>query len=194
MSAVAAADVAAALAAAAGETGHASESYGMWTVQVPVGGWRETIYQARDTQGLRFFDWLSAVDDQDRGFQVVTHLLEPDSMSHLLISTRVPARDPTLESIVEVFRGAAWHERETHEMFGIEFVGHPGLTPLLLPDGFTGHPLRKDFILASRVAKVWPGAKEPGEGPGTRPRRKALRPPGVPDPELWGPAAREPSS
>ena len=48
-------------------------------------------------------------------------------------------------------------------MFGIDFTGHDALDPLLLPDGFEGHPLRKDFVLASRVAKPWPGAKEPGE-------------------------------
>ena len=48
-------------------------------------------------------------------------------------------------------------------MFGVGFAGHPGLTPLLLPDGFDGHPLRKEFVLASRVVKEWPGAREPGE-------------------------------
>ncbi|MDQ3716956.1 MAG: NADH-quinone oxidoreductase subunit C [Actinomycetota bacterium] len=184
-----AADVAVALA---GSDGQASESFGMWTVHVPVRRWRETMYRARDAHGLRFFDWLSAVDELDQGFLVIAHLLDPDTLTHLLISTRAEAVEPSLDSVVEVFRGAAWHERETHEMFGIDFVGHPNLTPLLLADGFEGHPLRKDFILASRVAKVWPGAKEPGEGHGTGPRRKAMRPPGVPDPDLWGPNAREP--
>ena len=183
-------EVAAALAHGAGPGGQAGESFGMWTVEVPVDGWRATLYAARDTHGLRFFDWLSAVDELEEGYRVVAHLLDPDTVTHLLISARVPLADPRLDSVVEVFRGAAWHERETHEMFGIDFVGHPGLTPLLLPDGFEGHPLRKEFILASRVAKVWPGAKEPGEGHGTGPRRKAIRPPGVPDPEVWGPAAR----
>lgn len=199
-----AAEVASALATAAGPVGVASESFGMWTVLVPVGDWRATLSSARDTHGLRFFDWLSAVDEGgaagrsqdvvgggggDQGFLVVTHLLDPDTMTHLLISTRVPLERPSLDSAVEVFRGAAWHERETHEMFGIDFAGHPGLTPLLLPDGFEGYPLRKEFVLASRVAKTWPGAKEPGEGHGSGPRRKAIRPPGVPDPELWGPDA-----
>ena len=59
--------------------------------------------------------------------------------------------------------------------------------PLLLPDGFEGHPLRKDFVLASRVVKPWPGAKEPGEGPETVARRQPMRPPGVPAPGEWGP-------
>jgi NADH-quinone oxidoreductase subunit C len=72
-------------------------------------------------------------------------------------------------------------------MFGILFEGHPNLVPLLLPDGFQGHPLRKDFVLAARVAKPWPGAKEPGESGQGAPSRRRVRPPGVP--EDWGPNA-----
>ena len=100
------------------------------------------------------------------------------------LRTRVPRADPRLGSLIEVFPGAGWHERETYEMFGVEFDGHPHLVPLLLPDGFTGHPLRKDFVLAARVAKEWPGAKEPGESH-TGATRRRMRPPGVPDD--WGP-------
>ena len=62
--------------------------------------------------------------------------------------------------------------------------------PLLLPDGFEGHPLRKDFVLAARAAKAWPGAKEPGESDGdvrSSPGRRKTRPPGVPDAGDVGP-------
>ena len=92
-----------------------------------------------------------------------------------------------------VYPGAAWHERETYEMFGVDFPGHPGLAPLLLPPEFEGHPLRKDFVLASRVAKPWPGAKEPGEShvEGTA-RRQPMRPPGVPAPASGAQAADAP--
>ena len=101
----------------------------------------------------------------------------------LLLRTRVP-RDAAAarDACADVYAGAGWHERETHEMFGIDFAGHEPLEPLLLPDGFEGHPLRKDFVLASRVAKPWPGAKEPGESDGeASPSRRRTRPPGVPD-------------
>src|SRR5262249_22318643 len=98
---------------------------------------------------------------------------------------------PAVPSIVEVYPGAAWHEREAYEMFGVDFPGHPDLAPLLLAPEFEGHPLRKDFVLASRVVKPWPGAVEPGESAAEaaqrRPRRQPQRPPGVPAPGEWGP-------
>ncbi len=56
-----------------------------------------------------------------------------------------------------VFPGAEWHEREVWEMFGIGFIGHPGLRNLYLPGDFEGHPMRKDFPLLSRLLKPWPG-------------------------------------
>lgn len=123
--------------------------------------------------------------------RVVAHLArlgEPaGEVAHLVIRTQLPPDDLTLASAVELFRGAAWHERETYEMFGVDFTGHPYLVPLLLPDGFEGHPLRKSFVLAARAAKPWPGAKEPGESGSGAPARRRMVPPGVPDPETWGP-------
>jgi NADH:ubiquinone oxidoreductase subunit C len=114
-----------------------------------------------------FIDFLTAVDQldavEDPGFDVVVHLWSMDRREHLLLRTRVPADAPTLDTATGVFAGASWHERETFEMFGVDFAGHPHLVPLLLPDGFEGHPLRKSFVLAARAAKAWPGAKEPGE-------------------------------
>jgi NADH-quinone oxidoreductase subunit C len=110
------------------------------------------------------------------------------------LRTRVQAQDPVLATATTVFRGARWHERETYEMFCVTFAGHEGLRPLLLPDGFEGRPLRKNFVLAARAAKPWPGAKEPGESDhqAAAPSRRRTRPPGVPEPEQWGP--REPGS
>ena len=127
---------------------------------------------------------------EDDGFRVVAHVYSLRHRRRLLLRTLVPRRDPRLPSATGVYRGADWHERETFEMFGLDFVGHPHLVPLLLPDGFEGNPLRKDFVLAARAAKAWPGAKEPGESDGdahSSPSRRKTRPPGVPDPEVWGP-------
>ncbi|MEV4638371.1 NADH-quinone oxidoreductase subunit C [Actinoplanes sp. NPDC049548] len=158
-------------------------------VDVPAALWWTAIGAARDPAALScdFFDWLSAVDELDEGFTVVAHLWSTRRRHGLLIRARVPRENPAVESVVDLFPGAAWHERETHEMFGIGFERHPDLQPLLLPPAFEGHPLRKEFVLASRVAKAWPGAKEPGESEAGVAKRAPMRPPGVPDPNEWGP-------
>jgi NADH-quinone oxidoreductase subunit C len=157
--------------------------------------WSTTLAELK-ADGYTYFDWLSAVDETD-GVRLVAHLLRRDPWDHLLIATFLAA-GASAPSVTDVFAGAAWHERETHEMFGQEFIGHLGgddaPEPLLLPDGFEGHPLRKDFVLASRVIKAWPGAKEPGESDGDSkgeaksPGRRRMKPPGVPDDWLQEPA------
>jgi NADH-quinone oxidoreductase subunit C len=159
------------------------------TIDVPQARWWAAVRAAQEPAalGCDFFDWLSAVDELADGFTVIAHLWSSRRKHGLLLRTRVPREDAVVESVVDLYPGAAWHERETHEMFGIGFARNTDLTPLLLPPGFEGHPLRKEFVLASRVAKAWPGAKEPGESEGTGPKRAAVRPPGVPDPNEWGP-------
>lgn len=62
-----------------------------------------------------------------------------------------------VESWIPVYAGANWHERETHEMFGIGFAGHPDLRNMYLPGDFEGYPMRKDFPLLARMVKPWPG-------------------------------------
>jgi NADH-quinone oxidoreductase subunit C len=173
-----------------GEAATVEISHGLLTVDVHPTAWLDTLSYARDALDCTFFDWLSAVDELDESIRVVTHLYSLAGHHHLLVRTLLAGENLVLPSATGVFRGANWHERETHEMFGVVFSGHPNLDPLLLPDGFEGHPLRKDFVLASRVAKQWPGAVDPGESAGelVSKRRRKL-PPGVPDPDTWGPDA-----
>ncbi|MER6678125.1 NADH-quinone oxidoreductase subunit C [Streptomyces sp. NPDC000983] len=165
----------------------AEESYEVLTVDVPPTSWIQALRTARDELGCTYFDWLSAVDEPGTGFRVAAHVAALAPVRRLLLRTTVPHEAPVLASAVTVFAGAGWHERETHEMFGVTFEGHPGLEHLLLPETFEGHPLRKDFVLAARVAKAWPGAKEPGESDHGGPKRRQMLPPGVPDPNEWGP-------
>jgi NADH-quinone oxidoreductase subunit C len=171
---------------------------GRWaraTVDVPPDRWVDALTAARDQLGCDFFDWLTAVDEQERGYAIVAHVWSTAARHGVLVRTTVEREAPAVATAVSVYPGAAWHERETHEMFGVDFPGHPDLAPLLLPPEFDGHPLRKDFVLAARVAKAWPGAKEPGEsdmdGP---PKRAPLRPPGVPAAGEWGPRDKGPAS
>jgi NADH-quinone oxidoreductase subunit C len=178
-------EVAGAGPAVAGVSG-GGPGHGRAVIDVPAARWRAAVEAARDL-GCDFFDWLSAVDELDEGLTVVAHLWSTRDRHGVLIRCRVPRVNPVADSIVDLFPGAAWHERETFEMFGISFAGHPDLQPLLLPPSFEGHPLRKEFVLASRVAKAWPGAKEPGESDSGAAKRAPMRPPGVPDPNEWGP-------
>jgi NADH-quinone oxidoreductase subunit C len=159
---------------------------GTITMDVPREDWLDALEFARDVAGCDFFDWLTAVDEQDNGLAVVVHLYSIEDRQHLLVRALVPPEDPVLPTATGLFRGAGWAERETHEMFGVVFDGHPRLAPLLLPDGFEGHPLRKDFPLAARAAQEWPGAREPGERAASARSRRRLVPPGVP--EGWPPA------
>ena len=179
------------------------DGFGPVSVDVPAARWVEALTLARDGLDCTFFDFLTAVDELTDGFRVVCHLADhrPGGVEHLIVRALLPREDPRIETATTVFRGARWHERETHEMFGIAFSADGTdleLDTLLLPDEFEGHPLRKDFVLASRVAKSWPGAKEPGEGSQSHdahqdsPGRRKMRPPGSPEPEQWGP--REPGS
>ena len=151
-------------------------------VDVPPDRWHDSVRACRDALGCDFFDWLSAVDRSAAadggGMLVVAHLWSIAARRGVLLRT---AADGPVATVTDLYAGASWHERETHEMFGIGFEGHPNLAPLLLPPEFEGHPLRKDFVLASRVVKPWPGEKEPGGGrPGTK-KRAPKRPPGVPE-------------
>ena len=173
-----------------GETSlSAGGPYARACVTVPAPSWVDAARTARDALDLRYFDWLSGVDEGDAGFGVVVHLWSLAGRYGVLLRTVVPRDAPALETLTGVFAGASWPERETAEMFGITFTGHPNPGKLLLPDEFEGHPLRKDFVLAARVAKAWPGAKEPGESDTGAPSRRRARPPGVPDPNEWGPDA-----
>ena len=173
-----------------------SEAFGIVTIDVPPESWHAAATAARDDERIAatYFDWLSAYDDTEAGIAVVVRLWSLANREGLLIRTRVPREGGRLPSLTGLFSGADWHERETFEMFGVAFDDHPNLVPLLLPDGFEGNPLRKEFVLASRVAKPWPGAKEPGESAHDRPARRPMQPLGVPDPDDWGPEAGKPTS
>jgi NADH-quinone oxidoreductase subunit C len=165
------------------DLGPAEEAFGVTHIEVVDWVGAHAIAKA---SGLSYFDWLSAYDNRDAGLAVVSHLWSLTERRGVLLRTRVERGAPRLPTVTSVFRGAAWHERETFEMFGVVFDGHPQLVPLLLPDGFEGHPLRKEFVLASRLAKEWPGAREPGESAHDAPKRKRMLPPGVPDYDEWG--------
>lgn len=113
---------------------------------------------ARDDKrlDLKYLRCLSGVDWQDEGLEVVYHLSSFTTRHQLTVKTRVTYDNPVVPSLAGLFPAAEWHERETRDMFGIVFDGHPNLVPLLLPDDMTDHfPLRKDNPL--QEIEEWQG-------------------------------------
>jgi NADH-quinone oxidoreductase subunit C len=142
--------------------------YGVFTLWIAPDGWLEAARRCHDERLLAYdmFDSLFGVDAREDGFDVVAILYSTSTGNRIALRTRCAGgrEAPSCPSITEVYRGANWMERETYDMFGIDFAGHPSLEPRILTvENFEGWPLRKDFRLASRVAKPWPGVKEPAE-------------------------------
>lgn len=75
----------------------------------------------------------------------------------VILKADLPDENPAVESWIQVYAGADWHEREAWEMFGVMFIGHPDLRHIYLPSEFEGNPMRKDFPLLARRVKPWPG-------------------------------------
>lgn len=100
---------------------------------------------------------LSSVTAVDRypaepRFEVVYHLYSLDRKERIRLKCRLRGEDPAIESVTSVWRGAGWYEREVFDLFGIQFLGHPDLRRIMMPDDWEGHPLRKDYpITGSRV-------------------------------------------
>ena len=98
----------------------------------------------------------------DRGHELhaVYHLLSIKHQRRMMVEVSVPDDDAHIPSLVSVFPGIDWHERETWDMFGIEFDGHPALTRILMPDDWIGHPQRKDYPLGG-IPVEYHGATQP---------------------------------
>jgi NADH-quinone oxidoreductase subunit C len=86
-------------------------------------------------------------EDKGRELHAVYPLLSMTNNRRIRLEVSVPDSDPHIPSLVEVWAGNNWHERETFDMFGIIFDGHPALTRILMPDDWPGHPQRKDYPL-----------------------------------------------
>jgi NADH-quinone oxidoreductase subunit C len=126
--------------------------------------WVEVATFLRDEPDLDcdYFDFLSAVDrtPKDGGFEVVAHVTSIRHNHHCRLRVAAGADEPRVPTLSGVWAGANWCERETWELFGITFEGHPHLVKLVLSEQFEGFPMRKSFALMSREAKPWPGNVE----------------------------------
>ena len=106
----------------------------------------------------------------DTRYQVFARVRDVVGHRDVTLRADVPDDTMTIETWVNNYAGADWHERETWEMYGITFAGHPDLRHIYLPVDFEGFPLRKDYPLLARVVKPWPGIVDvepmPGEAAG----------------------------
>lgn len=165
---------------------HITVGHTLW-VRVTAEAWRTAGQVARDHLGMRWFDFLSAIDWKpspygryeddgmvlpdpvtdgpwetgvaggDTRFQVFSRVVNTADGTDVVFKADVPDETLTVPSWVPLYDGADWHEREAWEMFGLTFEGHPGLRHMYLPGDFEGYPLRKDFPLIARIVKPWPG-------------------------------------
>ena len=119
----------------------------------------------RDDEALRF-EFCSSVsgvdylDMDERRLHVVYHLTSMTYRRRIRLEVAVTADDPHVPSVTSVYPTADWQERETYDMFGVIFDGHPGLTRILMPDDWEGHPQRKDYPLGG-VPVEYKGAQIP---------------------------------
>ena len=139
-------------------------------IKIDSTGWIDVHKKLRDEFNLKFFSWLSAIDWDNEvsvgeapkesvspSFEIITCLSDLDNTNLVTVSTSISKSEPNINSLIDVYAGANWHEREAYEMFGINFENHPNLEKLYLPDGYEGNPMLKSFELISREVKPWPG-------------------------------------
>lgn len=152
-------------------------------VRLAPDDWISAHLTARDRFDLVFFSWLSAIDwaneaaageapneEVEERIELLTTVGDLSEGKRVTFSTDLPPDGGSIESLVSVYAGANWHEREAAEMFGLTFNGHPDPVNIYLPDSFIGNPLRKSYPLLSREVKPWPGTVDVEgmpEGPAT---------------------------
>jgi NADH-quinone oxidoreductase subunit C len=134
-------------------TGHAL-SFGELTLTAQASDIVSVLRFLRDDQRCLFWCLMdiTAVDwpSRERRFDVVYHLLSPKHNGRIRIKIETDEATP-VPSVIEVFPNADWYERETYDLYGVVFTGHPDMRRILTDYGFEGHPLRKDFPLTGFV-------------------------------------------
>jgi NADH-quinone oxidoreductase subunit C len=126
------------------------DALGEVTITVPPGSIVDVCTYLRDSHA---YDMLADLCGADRGpeedprFEVNYHLFSTTNYRRLRLKVLLPEDEPVVPTVTVLWKTADWHERETYDMFGVTFEGHPDLRRILLPSDFDGHALRKDYPL-----------------------------------------------
>ena len=126
-------------------------SLGQDVARVPTESWADFALAAKDAGfemcvDVTVVDWMR---ERPERFEIVANLLSMEHKLRLRMTTTAGRIDPSVASLVPIWPGANFAEREAYDMFGVVFEGHPDLTRILMPDDWEGHPLRKDFGVGS---------------------------------------------
>ena len=138
-------------------TGH-SIAFGELTVTARAADIVKVAQFLRDDERCQFWSFVdvTAIDwpGREKRFDVVYHFLSPKLNARVRVKVQTDETTP-VPSIIAVFPGADWFERETYDLYGVLFTGHPDMRRILTDYGFEGHPLRKDFPLTGFVEVRW---------------------------------------
>jgi NADH-quinone oxidoreductase subunit C len=132
-----------------------SEFRGQTRVVVPLGSIHDVLKELKQRLGFDLLidvtcvDYLNYRGAKDR-FGMVYLLANAETNERITVRTFLGDPEPTVPSVVDLWQGANWLEREVWDLFGIRFSGHPDLRRIVLPEGFQSHPLRKDYPLQGR--------------------------------------------
>ncbi|MEP7183647.1 MAG: NADH-quinone oxidoreductase subunit C [Betaproteobacteria bacterium] len=125
----------------------ASVAHGVAVFVLPPAALTGVVARLKSEFGFDLFLDVTAVDwpRQSPRFEVVWHFYSTEHKVRVRLKARVDEADPTVDSLVPLYNSARFMERECHDMYGIRFRGNDDLRPILLYEGFVGHPLRKDY-------------------------------------------------
>jgi NADH-quinone oxidoreductase subunit C len=141
-------------AALPGAVGEANVAFGELTLNVERERWLDVARHLRDDPACLFVNIIdvTAADypQREKRFDVVLHLQSPKHNRRIRVKTQTDEETP-VASLTGLFPGADWFERETYDLFGVVFSGHPDLRRIMTDYGFDGHPLRKDFPMTGFV-------------------------------------------
>jgi NADH-quinone oxidoreductase subunit C len=129
-------------------------------ITVPAGRIHEALTALKE-DGYRLLVFLTCVDHLVDGskpswpgrYELVYQLRDMDKLHDLRVRAFVDGDAPVIESVSDLFPPANWDERETYDLFGVSFSGHPDLTRILMPDDWVGHPLRRDYPVGGEVVE-----------------------------------------